>query len=459
MSSIVYHNPDIRFTYYLIIPHAMPGDFRVLLQQQDDATWTLPFYEPDEHHFGVVHHINRHMWDNHGLALSTLRCLQTHYTPQQGEQRFYAMDNLHPSWRPPSGMRWFTEKDVREAALASDLQRDMLKLWYVWRHSDSSLRAPWTRQGWFPWVASWMIDLADRMAMEGLHAVEQVRAWSRSCTMRLRTDMGTLYLKAVPEMFNYEPVITRVIAIRYPGTAPDVRAVHVENGWMLMRDFGGVPLNRVSDIDVWKRVVRRFAHLQLDLVMNTQSLVGLGVPDRNVDYLASQIPRLMNDLPDTLADDEQEELQRIAPTLRELCFELLEHPVPLSLTHGDLWAGNVIVTDDGGSLFFDWSDASISHPFFDLPFFLSEIERELPLIPDAREQLRDAYLEVWTRFEPLSDLQRAYELAQVLSGLHQALFYHVHILPSIEATARWEMQNMLPMLLRQVVAALRLFRR
>jgi hypothetical protein len=39
--------------------------------------------------------------------------------------------------------------------------------------------------------------------------------------------------------------------------------------------------------------------------------------------------------------------------------------------------------------------------------------------------------------------------------LHQALFYYVHVLPGIESNARWEMQNMLPMLLRQVMAAVR----
>src|SRR5690606_26429116 len=139
-----------------------------------------------------------------------------------------------------------------------------------------------------------------------------------------------LFLKAVPEFFSYEPVITRVLSIRYPERAPDVRAVHVENGWMLIREFEGTPLTKIDDISVWKRTVKEFARLQIDLIKNTQSLVALGVPDRNVDYLASQIDRLMKDLPVTLTEDEQVELKRIAPTLRDMCYELAEYKIPLT---------------------------------------------------------------------------------------------------------------------------------
>jgi Ser/Thr protein kinase RdoA (MazF antagonist) len=256
-------------------------------------------------------------------------------------------------------------------------------------------------------------------------------------------------------MFNYEPVITRVLSLRFPGHIPDVRAVHVENGWMLMRDFGGTALTEVRDIDIWKQVVQRYAEMQLDLIGNTQSLIALGVPDRNVDYLASQIERLMNELPVALSEEEQKEIKRFSSTLRSLCYQLTDFNIPLSLTHGDFWAENVIIRPNGMSLYFDWSDASISHPFFDMPFFLSEIDRELPHVPDAREQLRDGYLDVWTRYAPILNLRRAFQIAEVLGGLHQALFYYVHVLPGIESNARWEMQNMLPMLLRQVIAAVK----
>jgi hypothetical protein len=75
-------------------------------------------------------------------------------------------------------------------------------------------------------------------------------------------------------------------------------------------------------------------------------------------------------------------------------------------------------------------------------------------VPNAREEILTAYLDVWTRYEPMINLRHAYELAKVLGYLHQAAFYYAHIIPNIETHARWEVQSMLPHLLRQVLAAM-----
>lgn len=454
----VYHNPDIQHTYYLLIPSATDSDYTVLLQKNEDETWALPSFEPMEHHFAVVQHINDIIKEKWGLSTATLRCFATQSEPEKGEIRFYALDNIGTDVVLPDNLQWVDEKAIRERPFANNLQRDVTLDWFDWRHSDNSSRASWMRTGWYPKISHWMIDLADRMSLTEIEAPTQVRSWARSATMKIKTKEETLYLKAVPHFFSYEPVITRVLSIRYPERAPDVRAVHVENGWMLMREFEGTPLTHIDDIEVWKRAVKEFARLQIDLIKNTQSLVALGVPDRNVDYLASQITRLMQDLPNSLTEDEKIQLQRFAPTLRGMCHELAEYNIPLTLTHGDLWSGQVIVKADGKCLFFDWSDASISHPFFDMTTFLAEVDAELPTIPDARSQLITTYLQNWGRYEPMANLKQAYSLAMILGSLHQALFYYVHILPGVESAVRWELSGMLTHLLRQVIHEMKSFK-
>lgn len=449
--SLVYHNPKIQHTYYLLIPSAIESEYTLLLQKHDDDTWTLPSFEPQEHHFAVVQHINDAIKEKWGINTATLRCFATQSSAEKGETRFYAMDNLTTTWKHLDGLQWVDEAAIRDRKFSTPDQRNIILDWFDWRHSDNSSRADWMRAGWYPKIATWMVDLADRMSLTEIQVPKQVRTWARSSTVRIKTKEETLYLKAVPQFFSYEPVITRVLSIRYPERAPDVRAVHVENGWMLMREFQGTSLTQIDDIEVWKRTVKEFARLQIDLISNTQSLVALGVPDRNVDYLASQIQRLMQDLPSNLTDEEKAELKRIAPTLRAMCFELAEFNLPLTLTHGDFWSGQVIIKDDGKCLFFDWSDASISHPFFDMTTFLAEIDSELPNIPDARSQLVLAYLDNWTKYEPMANLKHAYALAMILGSLHQALFYYVHILPRVESAARWELSGMLTHLLRHIL--------
>ncbi|MEL7436668.1 MAG: phosphotransferase, partial [Chloroflexota bacterium] len=209
------------------------------------------------------------------------------------------------------------------------------------------------------------------------------------------------------------------------------------------------------------KAIRRYAKIQRDLVKSSQSLVALGVPDRNVDYLASQIQRLINDLPDTLSDNEGKQLKRIAPTLRGMCYELVDLNLPLTLTHGDFWAGNVVISDDEKHIpiFFDWSDASISHPFFDAVTFLEDVADNLPHVENAHDILLDAYLEEWASFNMRQNLRHAYALASVLAYLHQALFYYVHILPSIETAVRWELTSMPARQLQKVIRAMDAFQK
>ncbi|MGJ3237349.1 MAG: phosphotransferase family protein [Anaerolineae bacterium] len=452
----VYHNPNLPHHYHLLIPEANGGTYQVLLQA-DGERWRLPSFVPSEHHFSVVQHINDAVLAHYGLSVATLRCFSTQNHPERGELRFYALDNLSTTTEAPDGMRWFSEDDLYDLSLSSQLEQQIMLEWFQWRYSDDSARSDWMRPGWYLKMAHWLIDLADRMSMTALGQPTQERLWARSATMRLNTEQGALYLKAVPQFFNYEPVITRVLSIRYPDHAPDVRAVHVENGWMLMHEFKGKTLTQFNNLEMWIRAVKEFARMQIDLISNTQSLIALGVPDRNVDYLASQIPRLMNDLPVGLSAQERHDLQQVAPTLHEMCHQLAEFDIPLTLTHGDFWSGQVVFKDDDKCLFFDWSDASISHPFFDMATFLSEVDYELPHIPDARQQLLMIYLNEWTRYASLPTLKQAYALAMTLTYLHQALFYYVHILPRMETVVRWELSGMLTHLLRHVLHEMRAF--
>ncbi|MEO1162207.1 MAG: phosphotransferase [Chloroflexota bacterium] len=457
----IYHDAETPFRYYLLIPNYDPSSFFVLLEKTDDDSWRLPMYQPIEHHFAVVGHINEHVAEAMRLHVATLRCFRTDKHEEKGERRFYALDNLMPEWEPPENMQWFTEVDLLELTIETQLHRDVIMGWFDWRHSDHSQRVAWNRPSWYINTANWMLDIADRMAMTGLQAPEQIRTWARSTTMRLDSNSESMYLKAVPSIFNYEPVVTRVLSIRYPQNTPAVVGVHVDNGWMLTWEWSGRRLTQIDDITIWEKAIRRYAKIQRDLVKSSQSLVALGVPDRNVDYLASQIQRLINDLPDTLSDNEGKQLKRIAPTLRGMCYELVDLNLPLTLTHGDFWAGNVVISDDEKHIpiFFDWSDASISHPFFDAVTFLEDVADNLPHVENAHDILLDAYLEEWASFNMRQNLRHAYALASVLAYLHQALFYYVHILPSIETAVRWELTSMPARQLQKVIRAMDAFQK
>lgn len=435
---------NVPYTYYLIIPH--PTEPLILLETQA-IHWSIPHFEPIERHFGRVQHINKHLWQTYGLHAATLRCIHNQVLPNGSVERYFAIDNLDPNWEPPQGMTWATEYDMQSLPLRNGQTKIVVQEWFDWINSESSLRVAWVRRGWFNRAADTLVDMADRMEMTSIAEVEQTRVWARSCTLRLRSNNGDLYMKAVPDSVSYEPVVTRVLSIRYGGFMPIVHGVHVDKGWLLMGDFGSEYLTDHVDYESWEQVVRRYALIQRDMTENAQSLNALGVPNRHLDYIASQVPRIIYNPPEELNPSERRELKRHASTLRTMLFDLGEFNIPLTLTHGDLRPGNIIIQPNSEPLFFDWSDSSISHPFFDLPSLLDALPPSLKAKEGVLERLRDVYLNVWTRYEPMPNLLEAYNQASVLGYLHQALIYQTLILPNTELNTQWEVR---PTLVRTV---------
>ena len=103
---------------------------------------------------------------------------------------------------------------------------------------------------------------------------------------------------------------------------------------------------------------------------------------------------------------------------------------------------------DGDDLrIFDWSDACVSHPLFDLPTFLERCDDAA-----ARERMLDAYLDVWSDTGSPTELRAAFELAQPVACAHHAISY-LRITQALEpddcwwfadAPARWRPRPLTP---------------
>jgi aminoglycoside phosphotransferase (APT) family kinase protein len=112
------------------------------------------------------------------------------------------------------------------------------------------------------------------------------------------------------------------------------------------------------------------------------------------------------------------------------CEELAAYGIPESLNHGDFHDGNVLIKD-GQITFFDWGDASVTHPFTSLrTFFVSiEIALDLPdysFTPEMAELL-DLYLQPFEKFASKEELRRAYEFSKPVASIVKALAWHTTI--------------------------------
>jgi hypothetical protein len=419
--------------------------WRVLIVAGPDG-WELPCAAPDEDHFWqVVAPVNRAAAQL-GLAATTLRCLQVVAdTEADTLYSFYALE-LHGQPPTRTGWHWIAAADLSTFAFAHAEQRSILGRWLA----GMSSQVGWYRPGGAATVAAWTQATLTVLGYTPTGPSQQLRSWERSTLLRTPTAGGLVYTKAMPAVFGHEPALTAALATWMPGRTAAVLAHEPTRGLLLLDDAGERSLAEVHDPMVWAQALTRLAELQIALAQRVPDLLQLGVPDRRIDQLPTWMDALLADevalrrSPAGMAADEIAGLRALQPRLQAACATLLAGAVPPSLEHGDCFPTQILLADDR-PVVIDWSDSSISHPFFSLGFLVEpECPRPAGDHPDLL--LRQAYLAPWARFASPEALERLFDAALLLAPLHHALIYHRAILPAMENG--WEMERMLPYYLR-----------
>lgn len=211
---------------------------------------------------------------------------------------------------------------------------------------------------------------------------------------------GHYFFKAVPDVFHREPVVTALIAGRFPEVVPAPVAIDEWRGWMLLEDFGDGFVAELA-LEHWENALEVLLELQRRSVPMVSSVLDEGIVDRGPARLKTQIDEMAEDGPSELPEEMKNRLRTAVPRLQELCAELARSPIPSTLVHGDFLAGNVVVSDRRYTIF-DWTGACIAHPFVDLAAYLHMFG---PPSTDVavRDQLRDRYLQGWSDLMPYDD--------------------------------------------------------
>jgi|GEM_PF-290670 len=448
---------DLIREYYFIVPDA--DDTHVLLVSEGNA-WTLPHTTlAGAYKWQSSAHVNKAANETLAFRATTRRCASPDMDPGSPLQEIaYVMENHSTAWAPPPTARWVGTGDLALLSIATPGMARVLEEWFDWVNAaDKSLRVPWYEAGWMNAAGAWMVQQLARLDSKPTGPIEQVCSWQRSCVMRLPTTHGAAYFKAIPAALGSELDVSVLLDHEYHGMVAEVMAVDTDRRWLLMRDMGAKTMDSVPDLKQWKAAVHAYAQLQVDWVDAAHRFSIAGCPNRGLLQLVESIDRLLMDTvvmkpgePDGLSMKQIHALHYRARALKIAAHRLGTLRLPVSLDHGDLWAGQ-IVAGNTNPVFIDWSDASLTHPFFSMEFF-SNMEEMRPYLgdaPDAPNQLRDAYLEPWTVYEPHDILTQAWSIACSLAPLSTALLYHDRILPGMEV--KWEMEHMIPLYLRSVL--------
>ncbi|MCB5911830.1 aminoglycoside phosphotransferase family protein [Streptomyces pinistramenti] len=268
---------------------------------------------------------------------------------------------------------------------------------------------PWERADWRAAALGWA---RRALAAHGLRETGprwvRVRPWSVLVRMSVAADRS-FWFKANPPAGAFEAGLTAAPARWVPGHVLQPLAVDAGRGWSLLPDggtlFRDVLRRGPADPRAWEAPLRRYAEMQRALIPYTGEIRALGVPDAPTAALPVAFDRIVG--ANTALDPAgRAALRALRPRLVDWCTEPAGAGIADALDHADLHDGQLFAPRPGRFTFFDWGDATVSHPFCSLlvPALAARERYGAGVLP----RLRDAYLEPWTRAgRTAAELRRA----------------------------------------------------
>ena len=421
-----------------------------LLLVEEERGWTLLCVERQERGWFAysVAAVMERVENKYGIEATVMRHLV-----DEREMQICELEIRDPAWELPDKARWIGRGDLDELRLVDERQRPILETWLAEVESGEipALRPPWERRGWLRQALAWIDAQIEELGCALTRPVEFVKAaWSSSCILRVPTNQGDLYFKAVYAKPPGEVALISALAQRWPDQVPRIAAADFDRNWMLMRDFGDESLGDLPDAR-WAAAARLFAELQIDCTAHMDRWKDLGCPLRGPEEMPALFAQLLADRevlteePDPLSEAEIEQLHGHVPRIEAMCAKLASYKIPLSLHQQDFREGNLMVAGDT-YLFYDWGDTVISHPFFSVhrmldflpePEGIARWDEYLEHAEDGRRRtIRDGYLTAWTEYGSREQLVQAFALSRLLNEPYQAIRWYLEM-PYLEPTSPW----------------------
>jgi hypothetical protein len=279
-----------------------------------------------------------------------------------------------------------------------------------WKEAPGGVEGPrawWETPGW---LIRTLAEADDCLAGVGLRRTglpTQTRQNSVTGMLRIPTDDGAVWLKALPAMFAHEPRVVRVISDFEPESVPEV--IVATPRWWLARELP-------SEAEgAWGDPLLTLAAIQLGSASRLAQLREAGCVSSPLADLPDAVAALANHC--ELAEPGiGAELQQLRPALERVCSGVDAVGIPDTVVHSDLTAANVRWTG-GRWVVFDWTDATIGHPFAELGPPLVE-ER-----PEVGRRRAEAFAGAWRPVVSAEAVAIALAAAPTIAAAHQVVNY------------------------------------
>ncbi len=432
--------------FFVVLPDSTKSKIAIV---QSNGSFRLPQFQTEESaRFNTVSKINSAVSAAWQVPVTVARCI----TPDENNlPAVFSLHNHAPSWQLPAEAQWVEVSRLKDLAFELPLQRQAVLSWLASEQDAAWKTVPWSSPAWFARAADWIRQSVTDLGAVVLN-IEQQRTWAISCILKVSTSTGVLYFKAVPDFFGHEPVLAMYMQQNFAQYMVEIAAIEPEQHWTLTREWAGSP---PANKDEWANILRALKEIQEQCNESLDDLLLFGCKDRRI----SQLPALLQPIYDDVKSEqmralfginetEAQELGRRLTLLPALCQKLASFGIPETLVHGDLWSSNVIVEDrisGKAPIIFDWTDAALSHPFFDIYCVITS-ERDAQM----RLEQQRAHLEVWSESYPAATVNAAFDASQMVAPFYYLLAYR-HVALNAPAEARWELLFLLQRFVRKIL--------
>ncbi|SDJ33550.1 phosphotransferase family protein [Natribacillus halophilus] len=369
---------------------------------------SLPYFQSKPFHIADTKPINEYFYNQYHLCINVLKC----WTEEDSRLVYEAevlngeipYDSKRIIWLNP-----FNRKNVYK------LPKQGQRILQQWTKNESYLM-PWFQYGFRDEIDKWV-----GRQLTGSFAIEQVRSWEKGLLLKVRADDNNYYVKTVPSIFDHEPFVHKSM----PEFVPEVIATDERKNTYMMREINGELLGYSRDIYQWEITALRIAKLQKKY-MHGEIQIKKTIPKRPIEQVLTekQMNKTIRSLQNYISNVSYQALSESIPDVLSLVQSAKSL---LSIDHGDLFGGNVIV-ENGEPFIFDWSNSSMTHPFLSVVHLMEEVADFFS--ENLSEELLNVYLCEWTDYGQIDKLRDEFSIVRLLEPIYYLGVHILHIFPS-----------------------------
>ena len=278
------------------------------------------------------------------------------------------------------------------------------------------------------WACTYLVSHGYKLKSD-LPELVQDTPWSY--VIRFVTYDGCVYLKHTPKLLALESEVINILQDQFHAHVPKIIAKNDELHCFLMKDAGkslrSILKKKFSESLLCKTATQ-FTSLQINIADHIDVFLKIDVPDWRLNKIPDLYKQLLSQknllIEDGLSEKEIKKLERLFPTVTELCNKLSNYSIKETIVQPDFNDNNTLIEDVSQVLtIIDLGEIAISHPFFSLLNFLYQIQKHYGLTDKDNTYLtiKEACLHHFMRFESRENVLHALKLARPLWFIYGAL--------------------------------------